>query len=421
MYRIILLTLFVLFFCGCGSSGSNNSSTSNTGYLIDAPISGVEYTCDDISGITGTKGEFNYNNTCNVIFKIGGILIGEIDTSNINEDKNVLPADLIGVSRDNTEDEKVVKLIQFLQTIDDDDNPDNNIQITKEAREKLKDCFLDFTTSANEEHDIIQVLKLVDKKLISKEKALIHYKKTLKTKFNIEIVKTKNEKFNPDNQIEIEKTSNLIIETIIEEKIEDLTEDIINNEVEEETNNYVKKIVEDEHTEITTVEKKISDQDDDTNKTNEQTETSVENKEVEEVEEVEEDEEVNEPSEETKSHFNNIEVNLETVDIEEEDKEDKGFSYENQRDVKINISTKENLHNKQVLIYEKITILNTPVGDFEKLENIIISTIFDENGELNLTYTLGNHITSIWLVVPFYGLTIEVPITNNNIYLTLDN
>jgi hypothetical protein len=393
MYKIILLTLFILFFCGCGSSGSNSSTGSNTGYLIDAPISGVEYTCDDISGITGTNGEFNYNNTCNIVFKIGGILIGEIDTSNINEDKNVLPADLIGVNRDNIEDEKVLKLIQFLQTIDDDDNPDNNIQITKEVREKLKDCFLDFTTSANEEHDIIQVVKLVDKNLISKEKALIHYKKTLESKFNIEIIKTKNEEYDLENQKETKNTSNLIIETIIDKKIDDLTEETINNEVKDESNNYIKIIVEEEYTDVTTINKKISD------------ELKV----------------IEEPLEETKSHFNNIEVNFETEDTEEENKEDKGFSYENQRDVKVNISTKENLHNKQVLIYEKITIVKTPVGDFEKLENIIISTIFDENGELNLTYTLGNHITSIWLVVPFYGLTLEVPITNNNIYLTLDN
>ncbi len=409
MYKIILITLWVLLFSGCGSSGSNSSIGSNTGYLVDAPISGVEYTCDDISGITGSNGEFNYNNTCNVVFKIGGILIGEIDTSNINEDKNVLPADLIGVSRDNTEDEKVVKLIQFLQTIDDDDNPDNNIQITKEARKKLKDCFLDFTTSANEESDIIQVVKLVNKNLISKEKALIHYKKTLKTKFNIEIVKTEKLK-------EIEKTSNLIIETIIEEKVDDLTENIIDNKVEDETINYVKKIVEEKHTEVTTINKKVSDE--------EVIEEVIEDKIVEEVKVIEEViEEVieDEIEEETKSHFQNIEVNLETEDTVEENTEDKGFSYENQRDVNINISTKENLHNKQVLIYEKMTLVNTPVGDFEKLENIIISTIFNENGKLNLTYTLGNHITSVWLVVPFYGLTIEVPITNNNIYLTLDN
>lgn len=399
MYRITLFILIILFFNSCGSSGS--SSSKKIGYLIDSAVSGVEYTCNDISGITGSNGEFNYDNSCKVTFKIGGIIIGQINTQDINEDNNVLPADLFGLNRENTEDEKIVKLIQFLQTIDRDNNPDNNIEVTEESRKKFKDCFLDFTTTEYEEHEIKDVVNLINKDLISKEEALTHYKKTLQSKFNINIeenvfIEELLVKNNSDSghtithdekkeEVIIDKTEIIILEEEIEKSITKIEEKIVIEETKDKNIDETENVIIEEK-----IEKPIS--------------------EIEENIIIEE---------KIKFQINEVNVNLETIEIKEESI-DKGFSYENQRDVTINISTKEILHNKQILIYEKMSILKTPVGDFEKLENIIISTIFDENGELNLTYTLGNHITSIWLVVPYYGLTTEVPINNNNIYLKLN-
>jgi len=70
MYKIILFILIILFFNSCGSSGS--FSNKKTAYLIDSAISGVEYTCNEISGITGDDGAFDYANSCKIVFNIGG-------------------------------------------------------------------------------------------------------------------------------------------------------------------------------------------------------------------------------------------------------------------------------------------------------------------------------------------------------------
>jgi len=361
MYKIILFILIILFFNSCGSSGS--FSNKKTAYLIDSAISGVEYTCNEISGITGDDGAFDYDNSCKIVFNIGGIVIGEINNEDINKDNKVLPADLFGLARENIKDEKIIKLIQFLQAIDKDNNPDNNIQISEETRKKLKDCFLDFSTSNYEEYEIIEVLDLINKKLISKEEALIHYKKTLQSKFNLDIKENLlEEKLTTAKQIQTNETTS---ENFEERTVTDKINDYLIEEV------FIEK----------TYEPKIK---------------------------------------KNKFPLNKASVELETIKNKETNNH-KGFSYANQRDITINISAKDTLYNKQILIYEKMSTVKTPVGDFEKLENLIISTIFDENGELNLTYTLGNHITSIWLVVPYYGLTTQIPIDNNNIKLTVDN
>lgn len=96
-----------------------------------------------------------------------------------------------------------------------------------------------------------------------------------------------------------------------------------------------------------------------------------------------------------------------------------GFSYENQREVTIEISAISSLLDTQVLLYENNTPIPTPVGTVMTMQNLIISTIFDTEGNLNLTHTFGNHITSIWLVIPFYGIKMEIPITDNYIYLMI--
>ena len=307
MYKLLIVLLITILFTACGGgggSGGSNGISNKTGYLIDSAINGVEYTCGDISGITGENGEFTYNNNCKVTFKLGGIVLGNIDGSSINDDNSVLPADLLGLERENTSDIKIINLIQFLQSIDDDDNPDNNIVISKKTIQAFKDCTLDFRTQSNHLEEIKEVIVLINKKLVTKENALKHYEGVLSKRFGIDI----------------------------------------------ETNNE----------------------------------------------------------------------NIDEVLILDEKKEEKGFSYKNQRDVRINIVGISSQIDKQVLLYEKLKIVSTPVGNLETLENLIISTILDDDGNFQVKQTFANHIQSIWLVIPYYRIQVEVPIVNNNIYFKID-
>lgn len=96
-----------------------------------------------------------------------------------------------------------------------------------------------------------------------------------------------------------------------------------------------------------------------------------------------------------------------------------GFSYENQREINIFINANSSAFNRQVLFYEGVTTISTPVGDLEQLENLLLTKVFNNLGEITVKHTLGNHITSLWMNIPYYGITVEVPVTNNHVYITL--
>ena len=308
------------------------------------------------------------------------VFLGKINSADINEDKNVLPADLFGLNRENTQDQRLVTLIQFLQTIDNDNNPYNNIEITQDLRDKLKYHFLDFSSASINENEILGLIQAINKKLVSKEKALKHYKKTLTSKFDITL----------DAKDEIND--------IFEEKTE--------------VKNYLLEEV---------LTKKMQETPDKTKEEKEVLSFDIEEQEFIQEERVQEQEVIQEEEtdEKIKQRVTDVIVNLESKNIKEQ--EEKGFAYHNQRDVTINITTKELLHNKEIVIYEKNTVYKTPVGNTKKLENRIVAAVFDEKGELNLTYTLGNHIQSVWIVIPYYRLRIEVSISNNNIDLNIEN
>jgi hypothetical protein len=380
MYKLLVILLIAFSLSGCGGGGGGSTHNSNTNssndgnqkaYLIDSAISGVEYTCGEISGITKEDGEFIYNSNCKVIFKLGGIVLGNIDGLLINEDKSVLPSDILGLERTNTSDEKIINLIQFLQSIDDDDNPDNNIVITSKSREAFKDCKVDFTEDATHLDEIREVMVLINKKLVTRERALKHYQGVLSKRFGIDIVKEESVVVIEEEiavvEIVIEKEIPVIEE--IKEEVEEVIEEkiIVSEIVIEKEMAVVEEIIEEE---ITVVEEVIEE------------EISI--------------------GEETTNNANN------------------GFSYNNQRRVSINIFGKSSQIDKQILIYEKLEIHATPVGDLEKLENLIISTILDDDGDFNVIQTLGNHIQSVWLLIPYYRIQVQVPIVNNNIYFRIN-
>ena len=394
MFKIILFIFISLFISSCGSSNNSNLTNKKTAYFIDSAISGVEYTCDDIKGITAFNGEFTYNNSCEIVFTVGGILLGQINSTDINVDKNVLPADLFGLKRENTQDQRLVRLIQFLQTIDNDNNPYNSIEITQDLRDKLKYHFLDFSNASINDNDILALIQVINKKLVSKEKALKHYKKTLRSKFDLTL------DINDEiNDIFEEKTEvkNSLLEEVLSKKMQKIPakteeeKEVLSVDIQEFIQEKVVQKQQPLPKDITQ-EERVQEQ---------------------EIIQEEERDEIIKPS------IRDVIVNLESNNIKEQ--EEKGFSYNNQRDVRINITTKELLYNKEIVIYEKNTVYKTPVGNTEKLENRIVATVFDEKGELNLTYTLGNHIQSVWIVIPYYRLRLEVSISNNNINLNIEN
>ena len=102
------------------------------GQLIDSAIDGAKYeTNSGITGYTDEKGTFTYKETDKTItFKVGSLIIAkDFDLLKINSDGIILPADIVGVDRNNTINEKLVKLLRVLQSLDKDNNANNGIFI----------------------------------------------------------------------------------------------------------------------------------------------------------------------------------------------------------------------------------------------------------------------------------------------------
>jgi hypothetical protein len=196
-FLLSTITASLLVGCGGGSSdstSSSNSSTSNTAYLVDSPIEGMEYSCDSSSEIkvTGADGAFNYDSTCNVItFSIGNIAISSLDTKNINTDGKIYPADLLSLERTDTTTPRLQNMLRFLQSIDSDNNPNNGITIDEATKTALKNVnAIDFSKLGDSDTAIVENLftdTLTDKTLLSVNDAVAHYEDTLRNDLKIDV------------------------------------------------------------------------------------------------------------------------------------------------------------------------------------------------------------------------------------------
>ena len=135
-YKFMLSSSIVASFLlvGCGSS-SSTTTDSTTGYLVDSPVSNVDYDCiadSDYNKTTGDNGEFRCQDMSQVRFRVGELVLGEVS---VNEDGYVLPQDLVGVNREESlSNSEVVSMAQFLQSLDRDANTTNGIQIADETK-----------------------------------------------------------------------------------------------------------------------------------------------------------------------------------------------------------------------------------------------------------------------------------------------
>lgn len=177
------LTLSLLFI-SCGSN-TTSSSTNHTGYLVDANVSGVQYECGDSKGITANDGSFTFNYSCNdIVFKIGSITLASMKISNVPDDHIFYITDITQRSnRNDTNNTSVKNIIRLLQTLDDDSNPDNGIQITKEIRDNITNNIYDNVSSNNiSENDLKSIVQDANltKELVSPTKALVHFEQILR-------------------------------------------------------------------------------------------------------------------------------------------------------------------------------------------------------------------------------------------------
>jgi len=142
MYKSIITALYILGMSGCGSSGSTQTTTDVVGYngfLVDNAVQNVAWSCGEgsqkVSGVTDKNGKFG---TCpinsKVTFNIGNLILG---TTKPTKDYIFSIPDVVGIDREETDNEVVLAISTLLLSMDKDGDSSNGLFITEEAIKAL--------------------------------------------------------------------------------------------------------------------------------------------------------------------------------------------------------------------------------------------------------------------------------------------
>jgi hypothetical protein len=135
---LTILLSVVLISCGGGGGSTDNSGgttgTFATGVFLDSPVEGLTYeTSSGLSGTTDSDGTFSYKTGDSVTFKLHNITLGSGSASGVMFPKDMVSS-LLNADLTDTEREQSLKqahkIAQLLQSLDDDGNADNGINIT---------------------------------------------------------------------------------------------------------------------------------------------------------------------------------------------------------------------------------------------------------------------------------------------------
>ncbi len=174
---IILVSVFGLAACG-GGSGGFKAKVKN-GVFKDSNVSGLTYVAGDNEDITGSKGEFKYEEGKSVSFSVGGVDLGTGKAKPV-----MTPLDL--VENGKLTSDEVINKARFLMMLDKNNDPNDGIEISSAVRAKAEDWKkVDFASDNFPSADVYKMITqaaLADGKeheLPDKDTALAHLKTTL--------------------------------------------------------------------------------------------------------------------------------------------------------------------------------------------------------------------------------------------------
>jgi len=167
---------------GSSSSGGGSSSTpppagaNETGVFVDSAVAGINYATSPSgqTGQTNNLGEYEYQSGDTVTFSVGGINLPPVTATG-----RITPVDMGSGTTNWNEDQTVVNILRLLQTLDDDGNPANGINITPAVHTALKDVALDPSLSESDfETQANTALQNTSKTLIDKTAAIAHFQES---------------------------------------------------------------------------------------------------------------------------------------------------------------------------------------------------------------------------------------------------
>ena len=199
--QVAVLSLLLVACGGSSSSGDANttgtirspstpsSPTVKSGVFLDAAVAGLSFSSGVLFGVTDINGTFEYIEGELVTFSVGGMTLGSVSGAAV-----ITPVDLVPGAIDETHP-MVVNILRFLQSIDEDANLANGIQISEAALAVMNGRTIDFDQSESDFEQDTLVTELISdmtgvtvggiRALVSIEDALSHFRQTLAT-LNVE-------------------------------------------------------------------------------------------------------------------------------------------------------------------------------------------------------------------------------------------
>jgi len=123
-YAVALSAVMVLVGCGSDNNGSTTKPLVNAGYYVDSALSGVDYSCGKFHGITDSSGKFNFEVGKECVFSVGGVTLRDVQANKLKQGVTIV--------------ENNITVATFLQTLDNDGNASNGIEILPEVANAIK-------------------------------------------------------------------------------------------------------------------------------------------------------------------------------------------------------------------------------------------------------------------------------------------
>ena len=140
------------------------AQSTGTAYYIDSAVSGVNYTCGSVVGITGEDGSFIFEVGSSCTFYLGDIELRSVDEGSLEDEGAVYETD--------------VEIARILQSLDSDGNPDNGITLDQNIITAMVEAGITELPDTPEEMDAILKVAGVET-VVTEEEARNHLSSTL--------------------------------------------------------------------------------------------------------------------------------------------------------------------------------------------------------------------------------------------------
>ena len=149
-YSTLAITTSMMTLLGaCGGSGGSDNDAPPlpqivTGAFVDAPVEGLRWESNQLSGVTDAAGSFQYREGDAVKFFLGDIFLGESIGFKI-----IIPVDIVAGAQ-NIDNPQVLNIARLMLTLDDDANAANGIEITPTVSDLTAGETVNFAVSTDQ-------------------------------------------------------------------------------------------------------------------------------------------------------------------------------------------------------------------------------------------------------------------------------